>query len=282
MFFNQWAVLLVDDEPDVLKMSKILMRKFEVYGLPLKIYTAESKTEAVQLMKDNLEVASALAVAFIDVVMESDTAGLELCQYIRQDIGNPITQLYIRTGQPGLFSETDVVNEYDINGYFTKIDTTQAKLYSLIKSGIRQYLSFGMSLSTINLLSSMVHADNQGNLLDSARDIGGYSIGLEDTPRWLFVEEQLLFEDEVDSHQGYQHRNQFSHCEGLMLHPAGDRYITDENGLKCIYIAPQNDHKSCTYIFQTHFDPPDFIIKTIHNVMSCFSTTWHRLNEEKV
>jgi hypothetical protein len=35
MFFKEWEVLLVDDEPDVLSISKLDMRNFEVYGLPL-------------------------------------------------------------------------------------------------------------------------------------------------------------------------------------------------------------------------------------------------------
>ena len=36
MFFKHWPVLLVDDEPDVLTVSKLAMKNFEVYGLPLK------------------------------------------------------------------------------------------------------------------------------------------------------------------------------------------------------------------------------------------------------
>ena len=153
MFFKEWIVLLVDDEPDVLSMSKLVMKKFEVYGLPLKIYTAGSKAETIELLNNNLEVANSLAVAFIDVVMETDSAGLELCEYIRDDMGNRLSQIFIRTGQPGMSTETDVIDRYDINGYFSKIEATQNKLYSLVKSSVRQYLSFGMSLATIGVLS---------------------------------------------------------------------------------------------------------------------------------
>jgi CheY-like chemotaxis protein len=161
MFFKNWVVLLVDDEPDVLQISKMVMRKLNVYGLPLKIYTAASKAEAIELFNDNLDVTSSLAVAFIDVVMESDSAGLELCEHIRKDLGNQLSQLYIRTGQADLFSETDVIDNYDINGYFTKVEATQSKLYSLVKTSVRQYLSFGMSLSAINLLNGLVHAKDR-------------------------------------------------------------------------------------------------------------------------
>src|SRR5262249_24681742 len=79
-----------------------------------------------------------LAVAFIDVVMETDEAGLELCQYIREVLKNRVVQLYVRTGQPGVAPERAVIERYDINGYFSKVETTENKLYSLTKSGVRQ------------------------------------------------------------------------------------------------------------------------------------------------
>ena len=46
MFFKEWEVLLVDDEPDVLQVSRLAMRHFEVYGLPLRLHTAKSKALA--------------------------------------------------------------------------------------------------------------------------------------------------------------------------------------------------------------------------------------------
>ena len=47
MFFKEWEVLIVDDEPDVIQVSRLAMRHFEVYGLPLKLHTAKSKAEVV-------------------------------------------------------------------------------------------------------------------------------------------------------------------------------------------------------------------------------------------
>jgi len=37
MFFEYWPILFVDDEPDVLAISKLAMKNFQVYGLPVKI-----------------------------------------------------------------------------------------------------------------------------------------------------------------------------------------------------------------------------------------------------
>ncbi|MCP4169096.1 MAG: hypothetical protein GY759_24840 [Chloroflexi bacterium] len=36
MFIKTWNVLLVDDEPDVLRLSKLVMKDFAVHGVPIK------------------------------------------------------------------------------------------------------------------------------------------------------------------------------------------------------------------------------------------------------
>ena len=140
MFFKEWEVLLVDDEPDVLRVSSLAMKHFQVYGLPLRLHTAKSKAEALQVFATSPAQVPAIAVAFVDVVMETDHAGLDLCQALREEHKNVVTQLFIRTGQPGTAPERSVMDRYDINGYFTKVEATEDKLYSLVKSGVRQYL----------------------------------------------------------------------------------------------------------------------------------------------
>ena len=83
-----------------------------------------------------------------------DTAGLELCDYIRETKGNKVVQLFIRTGQPGVAPERHVIDHYDINGYFTKAEATEDKLYSLVKTGVRQYLSF-LAAMTMSMMTSV-------------------------------------------------------------------------------------------------------------------------------
>jgi CheY-like chemotaxis protein len=150
MFDKEIPVLLVDDDPDVLTISRLAMRQFEVFGLPVTTYTATSKADAIQLLESRFarqtQVGSRLAVAFVDVVMETDHAGLELCRYIRERLGNRSIQLYVRTGQPGIAPERAVIDAYDVDGYFTKMETTETKLYSLVKSGTRRPID-GLSLT---------------------------------------------------------------------------------------------------------------------------------------
>ena len=293
MFFKEWVVLLVDDEPDVLSMSKLMMKNFEVYGLPLKIYTAASKAEAIQLFNSNLELANSLSVAFIDVVMETDSAGLELCEYIRDDMGNRLSQLFIRTGQPGVTTETDVIDRYDINGYFTKIEVTPNKLYSLIKSSVRQYLSFGMSLTTVDILKDLICASteltsyfpelslyaitgSQRAILGAVHRLGGYSVELKDIPRWLFIDGKVLFEEEVDAEKGIAIRDKMLSLKGVSLSPGGDQYIKGEDSFHLIQTSEASTQAETIYLFQTRFEPPEHVINLIYSVVIGLAVAWRQ------
>src|SRR4051812_4427329 len=140
MLQKEWPVLIVDDEPDVLAVTRLALKDVEVDGAPLKLYTARSASEARQLLTGSPGPPSGpyFAVALIDVVMDTPTAGLDLCAFVRNNLKNKTTQLYIRTGQAGLAPERAVIDRYDVNGYFTKVELTEDKLYSLLKSGVRQ------------------------------------------------------------------------------------------------------------------------------------------------
>ena len=55
--------------------------------LPLKLHHANSAKEARELLQANPMLRYELAVALIDVVMETDHAGLDLCKYLREELG---------------------------------------------------------------------------------------------------------------------------------------------------------------------------------------------------
>jgi CheY-like chemotaxis protein len=131
-------VLLVDDEPDVLAVSKLALKKMSVYGLPLRVFTAGSKKEAIDFFTTSPQAAY-LAMAIIDVVMESDHAGLELCRFIREDMHNFVLPIVVRTGQAGKAPEREVIDRYEISGYIEKVDATEQRLYSLVKGCVREF-----------------------------------------------------------------------------------------------------------------------------------------------
>lgn len=130
-----WHVLLVDDEEGVHQITEMVLRNFTFKDRPLKISNAYSAAEATKMMREYDDVA----LAIVDVVMETDHAGLDLVRHIRQDLNNHYTRLVLRTGQPGQAPEESVIRDYDIDDYKDKTELTSSKLVTLIYSTLRSY-----------------------------------------------------------------------------------------------------------------------------------------------
>jgi len=106
-----WQVLVVDDEPAVHDVTKLVMAGFEMDGRPLQFTHCFSAAEAQAV----LSAPNDIALILLDVVMETDRAGLDLARYIREDIKNLNVRIILRTGQPGQAPEEQVIKDYDIN-----------------------------------------------------------------------------------------------------------------------------------------------------------------------
>jgi response regulator RpfG family c-di-GMP phosphodiesterase len=130
-----WKVLLVDDEPSMHQVTQMVLANIEVDNKPLQFFTANSGREAKEVFKQEKDIA----LAFVDVVMESDEDGLELIDWIRNDFGDHQVRLILRTGQAGKAPEESVIRRYDINDYKEKTELTSQKLKSCVYSSIRSY-----------------------------------------------------------------------------------------------------------------------------------------------
>lgn len=130
-----WKVMIVDDEPEVHRITKLTLNKFEFDGKPITFLDAYSAADAKALLKQHPDVALLL----LDVVMEADDAGLEVVRYAREVCHNKLVRIVLRTGQPGQAPEDDVVNNYDINDYKDKTELTSQKLRTLLRASLRSY-----------------------------------------------------------------------------------------------------------------------------------------------
>ena len=130
-----WQVLVVDDEPAVHEVTKLVMSDFEMDGRPLEFTHCYSAAEA----RSVLATRNDIALILLDVVMESEHAGLDLARYIREDLGNLNVRIILRTGQPGQAPEEQVIRDYDINDYKEKTDLTRRKLITVFYAGLRAY-----------------------------------------------------------------------------------------------------------------------------------------------
>ena len=132
---HTWKLLVVDDEPDLLALTRMSLKGFRFADRDLEIIEASSFLEAREMFSRHKDIA----VALVDVVMETDDAGLRLVEYIRKDLGNAMVRLIIRTGQPGIAPERFVIDHYDIDDYKDKTELTATHLYTAVRSAIKSY-----------------------------------------------------------------------------------------------------------------------------------------------
>lgn len=132
---HPWRVLIVDDDTDVHKATELAMQGLMVEGQPLTFLHARSAQEAERLLSREQDIA----VVLLDVVMESDDAGLQLVRYIRDELQLQAVRIVLRTGQPGYAPEIETIQAYDINDYKTKSELTRTRLYTVLTAAIRSY-----------------------------------------------------------------------------------------------------------------------------------------------
>lgn len=130
-----WPVLVVDDDADVHRATTLVLRGLIIEGKPLTLLHAHSAGEAEDILQQHPDIA----VILLDVVMESDHAGLQLVQRIRSDLNNPLVRIILRTGQPGYAPELDTIRDYDINDYKTKTELTRIRLFTSLTTALRTY-----------------------------------------------------------------------------------------------------------------------------------------------
>lgn len=130
-----WKVLLVDDEPQVHEVSRLILAGLRFEGREVTLLSVRSAAQAREL----LEREQGVALALIDVVMESDDAGVSLVRHIRDHLNDQDMQIVLRTGQPGVAPESEVVRGYEINGYVLKTEVTAQRLHTIVIAGLRTY-----------------------------------------------------------------------------------------------------------------------------------------------
>jgi DNA-binding NarL/FixJ family response regulator len=173
---GHWKVLIVDDEPDVHSLTKLLLRNFTYRKRSLVFLSAFSATEAREVMRDNSDIALVL----LDVVMETEHAGLALVDYIRTDLNNRSTQIVIRTGQPGQAPPLTVVSNHGINDYKEKTEITQQSMILTVVKALRLYEEF---------LPSYIAAAKFSTLAERARS------GADDAELLRYLRHELVSDE---------------------------------------------------------------------------------------
>jgi response regulator RpfG family c-di-GMP phosphodiesterase len=135
LLLNPWRILIVDDEIDIHTVTKMALKRFELEGREVEFLSAFNSNEAKQVIENNDDIA----LIFLDVVMETDDAGLKIAKWLREEKKNIFTRIILRTGQPGQAPEEEVIMDYDINDYKQKTELDRTKLFTSVVTALRAY-----------------------------------------------------------------------------------------------------------------------------------------------
>jgi signal transduction histidine kinase len=151
---RRWKIAVIDDEPAVHDGTRFALGDYQLNGEGLEILSAYSAAEGRQLMRSHPD----MAVVLLDVIMESDTAGLDLVEFIREDLKNDTVRIILRTGQPGQAPERRVIVDYDINDYKAKTELTADKLFTALTAALRGYQQLQRMVETRRGLEIIIEA----------------------------------------------------------------------------------------------------------------------------
>ena len=130
-----WKILIVDDDEEIHVMTKMVLSDYCFEGKSLDMLSVYSGKEAIEFLTKEQDIALVL----LDVVMETDDAGLICAKNIREQVNNSSVRIILRTGQPGQAPEEEVIVNYDINDYKAKTELTAQKLFTSVTASLRSY-----------------------------------------------------------------------------------------------------------------------------------------------
>jgi signal transduction histidine kinase len=130
-----WKVAIIDDDPAVHEGTRFALYDYSLNGSGIALLSAYSAEEGRRLLRDHCDIA----VILLDVVMETDSAGLDLVGFIRNELKNETVRIILRTGQPGQAPERRVIVDFDINDYKAKTELTADKLFTTLTAALRGY-----------------------------------------------------------------------------------------------------------------------------------------------
>lgn len=198
---DDFKVLLVDDEQGVHDATKLVIGRMKFEGRRIHLLHAHSGMDAREVLAAHPDTA----VAVVDVVMETEHAGLDFVRHLREEVGNQMCRVILRTGQPGSAPEREVVRHLEIDDYKEKTELTADLLFTSIYTALRAY----RTLCTLKRTS-----DGLERIIDAAGNVFA-RVGLIDFMRGTL--EQLLALVRFDADGMLMHGAVAVRCDGPTL-----------------------------------------------------------------
>lgn len=132
---NSWKILVVDDKDDVHVVTRLALSGLHFEHRDLNLLEARSSIEAVRLFAEHPDIA----VALIDVVMETEGAGLQLVHYVRKRMRNHFVRLVMLIEQSDIAPERSVIAQYEIDDYKTRSELSTSALFTSVSAALRSF-----------------------------------------------------------------------------------------------------------------------------------------------
>ena len=150
----RWKVAVIDDDQAVHEGTRFALSDYNLNGQTLEILSAYSAAEGRRLMRAHPDIAAVL----LDVIMETDAAGLDLVEFIRNESRTRPSASSCAPGQPGQAPERRVIVDYDINDYKAKTELTADKLFTSLTAALRSYQQLERMVQTRRGLEIIIDA----------------------------------------------------------------------------------------------------------------------------
>jgi response regulator RpfG family c-di-GMP phosphodiesterase len=230
-----WRILVIDDDESVHQVTRLVLSDAIIENRALEIVSAYSSKKAREILLEDDD----FCMAFVDVVMETDHAGLELVEWIRNILKNQAIRLILRTGQAGSAPEAKVIKEFDINDYKEKTDFTAGKMTTTVYASIRAYRDIMTIQRSLDAFKQLIKATHDLLKINQFKPFGSAAL------------DHLLTLMEIDSSALYIARSQleFDETSSNLIIACTGKYVSESDSLESSDIS--NDVK---YLIQQAFD----------------------------
>lgn len=235
-----WRILVVDDDDSVHQITKLVLGDAEIEHRRLDIVSVYSSVEAKALLSQD----DSFCMAFVDVVMETEHAGLDLVAWIRNELKNQSIRLVLRTGQAGSAPEGRVIRDFDINDYKEKTDFTASKMMTTVYASIRAYRDLMTIKRSLDAFKHLIDATHELLKINQIRPFA--SAALNNLLTLMNVDSSALYIARLKPGQEQQDSGVIIACTG--------KYVSESESLASSTISAPVKHQIQQAFFnKTHF-----------------------------
>jgi len=131
-----WTILVADADAGVLEQTRMALSGLSFAGSGVRLLDARSVGEAEAILRRESEIA----VAILDIGLDTGRGGLDLTRLIREAMNIHDTRIVLRSGAgEGQPPERDIILRYDINDHRLHDELDSQRLLGVVVVALRSY-----------------------------------------------------------------------------------------------------------------------------------------------